>query len=81
MRAPTVEGVLTLSQVGIALDSDVAPFEQVDARLVWKDDRIRVERLEGLMGYAPFAIQGDGRASCRRGCPRSTSRCAGETPS
>lgn len=58
LRSPSVDGTLTMSQVGIELDTDVAPFEQVDARLVWKDDLIRVEQLEGLMGFAPFAIQG-----------------------
>lgn len=61
LRSPEIEGTLTLSGVSLEMDSDVAPFEAVDARFVWKDDIIRIEKLEGEMGYAPFRIGGSMR--------------------
>jgi len=61
LRSPSLEGEASLAKVSVELDTDLAPFEQVDAHITFRDDVIRVDRLEGEMGYAPVALSGEVR--------------------
>ncbi len=55
---PRIRGDIRLSDFTYEGKTVLAPLEQVDAHLVWEDRGIRIEKLEGMMGYAPFSIGG-----------------------
>jgi hypothetical protein len=55
---PLLDGSLRLDDFTFAADSDVPAFQRVDAEATWSGREVRIARLEGLMGHAPFSVAG-----------------------
>lgn len=58
LREPDLQGVLTTEDAALEISSAIPVLSSLDTRIVWRNDRVTIDQLEGEMGYAPFEIGG-----------------------
>ena len=57
-REPRLAGDVTIRNGMLEISSAIPVVSSLDARVVWRGDRVTIEELRGELGYAPFEIGG-----------------------